>query len=79
MNDRRRPELPAVTRPTLTPLGTVLVPFQDVKGRHMVCELSRTMFRDLVVTVGELFEVLDHQVALGKQLLEIDRHDSVVD
>lgn len=67
-----------VNRPTETPLGTVLIPFQDTKGRGFVVELTRAQYRSMHNDVRECFARIDRQAETAAALLSIDRHESVV-
>lgn len=67
-----------VKAPTLTRLGTVVVPLQAPDGQKIVVELTRTMWRSLRGNVDEQFARLDRQVETGKAILDIERHESVV-
>lgn len=65
-------------RPTETPLGTVLIPFQDTKGNAFVVELSRAQYRQMHGEVRECFARIDRQAETAAAILSIERHESVV-
>lgn len=67
-----------VNKPTETPLGTVLIPFQDTRGNGFVVELSRAQYKAMHAQVRECFERIDGQAEIGAAMLAIDRHESVV-
>lgn len=66
-----------VNAPTPTRLGTVLLPFQDMRGRAFVVELSRRQWVDLADSMLECFNRIDREAEFGRQILAIDREDSV--
>jgi hypothetical protein len=61
-----------------TKLGTVLIPFQDGEGHRFVVELSRTLWRELAGNVEECWLAVDREAAVGRAMLDIERHESVV-
>lgn len=67
-----------VNAPAETPLGTVLIPFQDTKGRGFVVEMTRSQYRDMHNAVRECFARIDRQAETAAAILSIDRHESVV-
>lgn len=67
-----------INRPAETPLGTVLIPFQDTKGRGFVVELSRAQYRQMHADVRECFARIDREAETAAAMLAIDRHESVV-
>lgn len=65
-------------RPTPTRLGTVLIPFQDRKGQRFVVELSRSLWRELSGNVEECWLAVEREAEVGRKILDIERHESVV-
>lgn len=68
----------SVDRITPTRLGTVLVPFQDMKGNKVVAEFTRKMWREMHAEVREAFAVIDREAETQAVILAIERHESVV-
>lgn len=67
-----------VNVPTMTRLGTVLVPVQASNGKGFVFELSRSQWCDMRDRIAGEFARIDRQAELGRAMLDIDRHESVV-
>lgn len=71
------PKLAKLNGPTITALGTILIPFDS--GREMfVVEMSRAQWRTLAGQVAEQFMRDTRKVEMAAAMLAIDRHESVV-
>lgn len=68
-----------VNRITPTKLGTVLIPFQGSNGEHVVVEVTRQQFADVWNDVRLAFARIDHETEVGRMMLDIDRHEGLVD
>lgn len=49
-----------------------------MRGEGVVIEISRHQWAELEGEVRRCFEIVDREVEIGRALLDIDRHESVV-
>lgn len=67
----------AVDKVTPTPRGTVLLPFQDLKGSYVVVEITVAQWRQILADVNHAWAVIRHQRGVQEDIRDIDRWDGV--
>lgn len=67
----------AVDRITPTHRGTVLVPFQDLRGSYVVIELTAANWRQIVGDVNAAFSIIRHRRELAEDIADIDKWEAL--